>query len=233
MRRDVVSKVCQLYTSTYLLLYGSCSGDHCDRAFLLLPSVIGTRIMKPHEAWSFGCFPFQICKRTRQTYTIALAHVYHHLSPVCFLCVWVYGCVCVSVWVCECKCAKMCLCVCVSIRNAIGRWKRRLVVQIASFSGHGTQGHTYRGSCYRVSVRTTTCTLNALIFGVHRWKRRIILVVIIIIIVSSSDRQLPFPSPTWPNQAFIRQRHIIFQGAIKLPTFWLSFAKCRLYLFLT
>lgn len=45
-------------------------------------------------------------------------------------------------------------------------WKRRRVVQFASFSGHGTQGHTYGGSCYRVSVRTTTCTPNALIFGV-------------------------------------------------------------------
>lgn len=89
---------------------------------------------------------------------------------VFFVCVGVWVCVCVSVWVCGCKCARMCVSVCVRVYSKRdweeARWKRRLVVQIASFSGHGTQGHTYGGSCYRVSVRTTTCTPNALIFGV-------------------------------------------------------------------
>ena len=41
---------------------------------------------------------------------------------------------------CECVIVSVWLCVCVSIRNAIGKEaKRRLVVQIASFSGHGTE----------------------------------------------------------------------------------------------
>ena len=142
VRCDDLSK-CANYV-LYLLLCGSCSGDHCNRAFLLLPPVIGTRIIKPHEAWSFGCLPFQICKRTRQTYTIALAHVYHHLSPVFFF---------VCVGVCERECVRVCACMRVYSKRDWGeaRLKRRLVVQLASFSEHGTQRHMgvacYRSEC--------------------------------------------------------------------------------------
>lgn len=148
--------------------------------------------------------------------------------------VWVYGCV----WVWGlCVCARVCVCVRVYSKRdwEEARWKRRLVVQIASFSGHGTQQHTYGGSCYRVSVCTTTCTLNALIFEVPPLEKTDYCCCYYhyhCIVVSSA---IAFSFANMAESGLhSAAAHISGRGtAIKLPTFWLSFAKCRLYLFLT
>lgn len=89
----------------------------------------------------------------------------------------------------------------------------RLVVQLASFSEHGTQRYGV-GFCYRLSVRTTTCTLNALIVGVAPLGK------IIIIIVSSSRRQLPFLANMAESGRHSAAAHSSGRGtAIKLPSF--------------
>lgn len=72
----------------------------------------------------------------------------------------------------NCTCARFssfvpCVCVCVCTRNAIGKRRGGSVGLWCNSPPLVNTAHPQiGGSCYRVCLGTTTCNLNALIFGV-------------------------------------------------------------------
>lgn len=202
--------------ASYLLLYGSCSGDHCNRAFLLL-SFCPVSTPSGWEPGSRSPTKLDLSDVSRSRFASA------PVKPTqLHLCMFIIIC-------------PLCLCVCVSTRNAIGKRRGGSVGLWCNSPPLVDTAHTdirgfllQSGSTSFRHLRTNTCNLNALIVGVAPLEMTDYYYCIVV------NSAIAFLASMAESSRHSAAAHISGRGtAIKLPIVGLSFAKCRLYLFLT